>query len=106
MGRYSASYSDDSTYTEEGSEGLDGERRYYSQGRELPWPKEVEQFTNETFGGWGAYVARNPCKVFWLSFLFCFVCCSGMAKVGDAKFEDEQSVWSPAGNPSILANKR
>jgi hypothetical protein len=56
------------------------EERNYSS-KKLSWPQEVEQATNAAFGGWGAYVARNPCKVFWLAFLVYIALSSGMRKI-------------------------
>ena len=67
---------------EDGDEELtddEAEKKYSS--KKLSWPQEVERATNEAFGGWGAYVARNPCKVFWLSFLLFIALSSGMRKI-------------------------
>jgi hypothetical protein len=49
-------------------------------------------------------VARNPCKVFWFSLLGFILLSGGMAK--RTEFEDESLIWTPAGNPSIIANER
>lgn len=49
-------------------------------------------------------MARNPCKIFWLALLVLLVFSSGM---GNTKsFPDEEIVWTPNGNPSILARDR
>ena len=57
------------------------EKTIKSTGKKLSWPQEVERATNAAFGGWGAKVARNPCKVFWLSFLVFVALSTGMAKM-------------------------
>jgi len=64
----------------------------------------VDGFFNRMFSNWGGKVARNPCKVFWISFLFFILLASGMAR--SASFDDESIVWTPSGNPSIIANER
>ena len=75
-------------------------------------PEKVEQtcdqivdgFFNRMFNEWGGKVARNPCKVFWISFILFLMLASGMSK--SSAFKDESIIWTPAGNPSILANER
>ena len=66
--------------------------------------EKVETFFNTMFGAWAIIVARNPCKVFWLSILFFIICASGMAQ--SRPFENEQLVWTPAGNPSVKNQER
>ena len=64
--------------------------------------EKLETYLNDIFGWWGLTVAMHPCKVFWLSLLG-FICLSGgMAK--RTTFEDESITWTPAGNPSLLAD--
>lgn len=64
----------------------------------------MEKFFEKLFGNWGAFVARNPCKVFWLAFLFAIGLASGMAQT--STYSDESVIWTPSGNPSLEANKR
>ena len=40
--------------------------------------ERVETFFNDVFAAWGAYVARNPCKVFWGGILVVLGLASGM----------------------------
>ena len=40
--------------------------------------ERVETFFNVVFGTWGAFVARNPCKVFWGGILVVLGLASGM----------------------------
>jgi hypothetical protein len=49
--------------------------------------EKIETSLNDFFGNWGLKVARNPCRVFWLSLLVFLVLCGGMSK--QAGFEDE-----------------
>jgi hypothetical protein len=64
----------------------------------------LESFLNDIFGWWGLTVARNPCKVFWLSLLGFILLSGGFAK--RTVYEDESLIWTPAGNPSLQANER
>ena len=64
----------------------------------------VESSLNAFFGGYGAMVARNPWKVFIFSIIGFLALGSGMAQM--KTFEDEQIIWTPAGNPSIVNMKR
>ena len=66
--------------------------------------EKVESFLNDVFGKWGLIVARNPCKVFWISIL-CFLALSGGMAMRRT-YEDESIIWTPAGNPSLLAAER
>ena len=66
--------------------------------------QKVEQFMIDFYGGWGVALATHPCKIFWLSFLFFILLSVGMAvRKG---YENEQLIWTPAGNPSLKANDR
>lgn len=66
--------------------------------------EKVESFFNNLFGSWATIVARNPCKVFWLSILVFIGFASGMGQARN--FEDEQLVWTPKGNPSVKNRDR
>ena len=63
--------------------------------------EKVEGLINGAFANWGSVLSRHPCKVFWISILIMLAFCGGWAK--RAGFEDESLIWTPAGNPSILA---
>jgi len=49
-------------------------------------------------------LATHPCKIFWLSIVFFIALASGMAK--RTEFKNEGEIWTPAGNPSVLARNR
>lgn len=66
--------------------------------------EKLETFLNDIYGWWGITVARNPCKVFWISLLVFIGLSGGMAM--RTEFEDESLTWTPAGNPSLLADVR
>ena len=66
--------------------------------------EKVESFLNDVFGSWGVTVATHPCKVFWFSLLGFILLSGGMAM--REEFEDESLIWTPAGNPSLIADDR
>ena len=70
----------------------------------LTLSEKLDRFFNTLFAKWGLTVARNPCKIFWISLLVLLMFASGMGS--PKKFPDEEIVWTPAGNPSILARDR
>ena len=66
--------------------------------------ERVEYTLDRGFEKWAGVIVRNPCKVFWFSFLFFFILAMGNGQ--RKEFEDEQEIWTPRGNPSVLNNKR
>jgi hypothetical protein len=70
----------------------------------IKFDQKVDAFFNKTFSSWGGKVARNPCKVFWLSILAFIFIASGMSR--SEAFPDQQVSWTPKGNPSIVARDR
>ena len=66
--------------------------------------QRVEHASNTLFAEYGAFVSRHPCKVFWLAFIIMVGLASGMSKF--ATYEDESLIWTPVGNPSVLARDR
>lgn len=66
--------------------------------------QKVEHAMNTVFAEYGGFVARHPCKVFWTAFIILIAFSAGMAKF--TTYEDESLIWTPSGNPSILAQKR
>jgi hypothetical protein len=66
--------------------------------------EKLETALNNIFGAWGVIVATHPCKVFWLSLLGFIGLSSGMAQF--TAYEDESVIWTPAGNPSLIADER
>lgn len=59
---------------------------------------------NTVFGEYGSFVARHPCKVFWLAFIILIAFSAGLSQWDT--FPDETLIWTPAGNPSLLARER
>ena len=66
--------------------------------------EKLETLLNDIFGAWGITVATHPCKVFWFSLLGFILLSGGMAM--REEFEDESLIWTPAGNPSLIADER
>jgi len=65
---------------------------------------EEEGLLDETFSRWGGFVSRNPCKVFWFTIIVMCLFGTGLSRSKD--FEDQQIVWTPQNNTSILARDR
>ena len=74
------------------------------QKQKMDCQERVEYTLDRGFEKWAGVIVRNPCKVFWFSFLFFFILAMGNGQ--RKEFEDEQEIWTPRGNPSVLNNKR
>lgn len=66
--------------------------------------ERVEDFFNKAFGKWGLLLAVHPGKIFALSILFFVLLSSGFAM--RKGYEDEQLVWTPADNGSLLSRNK
>lgn len=75
-----------------------------SQAASFSIQEKVEEFFHTIFGKWGQILSQHTCKVFWFSILFFIVLSGGNAK--RAEYEDQQTIWTPANNPSILAREK
>ena len=63
-----------------------------------------ENFFSEAFGNWGYRIVHNPCRVFWLPVVFLMLFAQGSFPTRE--YEEEQAIWSPEGNPSVVASQR
>lgn len=71
-------------------------------------PKNCQQFIqdgiSDLFRWWGKKLAQSPCIIFWISMIFFVTLSCGM--LSRKVYEDEQVIWTPENNPSLLSKHK
>ena len=87
------------------SSPLQRRQTYYesmqNQNKNLGFQEKLDLLLATAFNKWGIILARNPCKIFWISLFLMLGLSSGLMQY--KRFDDDILIWTPKNNPSVQA---